>query len=181
MKSIYLLIFFCFFQLSQAQSVNDTKDFIAEQIKANAPMSNYKNGVFFENNVIKYDAERISNRTLNDTDFKNIFIFMYDVFNNSGTNNLFTVAHIIDIRDIVKVSTTKINERNTYYKISVYIGNQYYAKEYENLKIKPASWKYIDKMEILIGDNYDAAQKIKKALIYLGKTQGISVKDGDLF
>ena len=74
MKSIYLLIFFCFFQLSQAQSVNDTKDFIAEQIKANAPMSNYKNGVFFENNVIKYDAERISNRTLNDTDFKNIFI-----------------------------------------------------------------------------------------------------------
>jgi hypothetical protein len=180
-KLIYLLIFLSSSLFSQAQSSNDTKDFISEQIKANSPMSNYKNGVFFENDILKFDAERISDRTLSDDDLKNIFIFMYDVFNNSGTNNLFTVAHIIDIRDIVKVSTTKVSDKNSYYKISVYIGNKYYAKEYENLKIKPASWKYIDKMEILIGDNYEASQKIKKAIIYLGKIQGVTIKDGDLF
>ena len=180
MKSIYLLIILSFYQLSHAQSINDTKDFIREQIRSNSAISSYKNEVFFENDILKPDAERISDRTLTNDDLKNIFIYMYDVYFNTDAH-AYTVAHIIDIRDIVKVSTTKVTEKNSYYKISVYIDNKYYAKEYENLKIKPASWKYINKMEITLSDNYEVAQKIKKAIIYLGKTQGISVKDGDLF
>lgn len=180
MKSVYLLIILSFYQLSHAQSINDTKDFIREQIRSNSAISSYKNDVFFDNDILKSDAERVSNRTLTDDDLKNIFIYMYDVSFNTGAH-AYTVAHIIDIRDIVKVSTTKVTGENSYFKISVYIGNKYYAKEYENLKIKPASWNYINKMEITISDNYEVAQKIKKAIIYLGKTQGISVTDGDLF
>jgi hypothetical protein len=69
-KIIYLLIFSSIFQFSIAQSANDTKDFISEQISANPPMSNYKTAVFFDNNVLKSDAENISNRTMSENDFK---------------------------------------------------------------------------------------------------------------
>ncbi len=180
-KIIYLLIFTSIFQFSIAQSTNDTKDFISEQISANPPMSNYKTAVFFDNNVLKSDAESISNRTMSENDFKNSFIFIYDVFNNLGTINILTKAHIIDIRDIVKVSTTKMSDKVNYYKISVYIGNNYYAKEYTTSINNDPKWEYLEKMQISIGDNYEASQKIKKAIIYLGKIQGITIKDGDLF
>jgi len=180
-KIIYLLIFSSIFQFSIAQSANDTKDFISEQISANPPMSNYKTAVFFDNNALKFDAERVSNRTMSENDFSNSFIFMYDIFNNLGTINILTKAHIIDIRDIVKVSTIKISDKVNYYKISVYIGHQFYAKEYSTSINNDEKWDYIDKMQIVIGDNYEASQKIKKAIIYLGKIQGITIKDGDLF
>jgi len=180
-KIIYLLIFLSLFEYATAQSVNDTKDFISEQIKANPPLSNYKTAVFFDNNVLKADAERISNRTLSESNYNNTFIFIYDIFNNSGSLYFLTKAHIIDIRDIIKISTTKISDNVNYYNISVYIGNSYFAKEYTNSKDNDPAWKYLDKMEISIGDNYEASQKIKKAIIHLGKTQGITIKDGDIF
>ncbi|MCB5981818.1 hypothetical protein MWM28_06770 [Flavobacterium psychrophilum] len=180
-KAIFILIFSCTIQFSIAQSGYDTKDFITEQISANPPMSNYKTAVFFDSNALKFDIERVSNRTLNENEFSNSFIFMYDIFNNLGTINLLSKAHIIDIRDIIKVSTTKISDKVNYYNISVYIGHQFYSKEYSTSINNNQKWEYLDKMQIIIGDNYEASQKIKKAIIYLGKIQGITIKDGDLF
>lgn len=181
MKPIYLIAFLLFFQLSKAQTIADTKDFIVEQVKANPPLSNYKSTVFFEDDVLKSDAEKIAGKTLSNAEFDNIFIFIYDVFTNSGDIYLFTKGFIIDIRDIIKVSTTKVTGKHDLYKISVYIGNRFYAKEYNDSDSGGATREYIDKMEISIANSSETAQKIKKAIIYLGKTHGIIVKDGDLF
>jgi hypothetical protein len=37
------------------------------------------------------------------------------------------------------------------------------------------------KVEIIIADNPDAAQKLKKTFIYLGKLQEVTITDGDYF
>lgn len=180
--TLFLLSLICLTQFKvHAQTIQDTKDFIIEQVKANEPHVNYKTAIFF-NDILKSDAERISNKALSQQEFENIFIYMRDVFWNSNHDNvMFTIANIIDIRDIVKVSTTRNTGKSNYYNVSVYIGNNFYAKEYVDMKDKPEAWNYLQKMEILIADNNDTAQKIKKAIILLGKLKGIAIKDGDLF
>lgn len=180
----FLILFFAYTSLVSAQSKEDLQDYIIEQVQANQPHPSYTNGIFFEKNTLKYDADRIAGKTLTQLEFENIFIYMRDIFWNSNKNQIaLTVGNVIDVRDIYKISTTRFSDKNTYYQINVYIRNNYYAKEYENLyeDSKPKTWKYLDKMQILVADNPEVAQKIKKAIILLAKTKGLSIIDGDLF
>lgn len=163
------------------QTQADTEDYIIEQIQSNSPIPSYKNAIFFKN-ILQSDAERIGGKKFSQDELSNLFIYLRDCYlDDNRTNWGWTVAQIIDIRDIYKVSTVKTTEKFSYYTITVYVRGNYYAKEYESLKTGKKDWKYLDKMQILISDNLDAAQKIKKAIIHLGELKNTTIKDGELF
>jgi hypothetical protein len=167
---------------SFAQTAQDTKDFIRENIEANNPIPSYDNFVFFEN-ILKPDADQLAGKKLSDDEFKYLFIYGRECHlgdDHSGGIWL-TIAECVDIRGITKVSTVRNTGKDSYYSIKVYLSGEYYSKKYDRGLGEDAKWLYLSNMEILIGDNSDAALKIKKAIIHLGKVYGITIKDGDLF
>jgi hypothetical protein len=177
-----LLLGFVLITNSFAQSAQDTKDFIREKIDANDPIPSYDNFVFFEN-ILKPDADHLAGKKLTDEEFKHLFIYGREchINDNRSSGIWLTVAECIDVRGITKVSTTRNTGKDNYYSIKVYLSGEYYAKKYYHGMGEDAKWEYLPHMEILIGDNAEAANKIKKAIIHLGQVYGITIKDGDLF
>jgi|GEM_PF-5433748 len=179
----YLVIVFCSLfsvQLTFCQTSQDLKDFISEKITANRPLANYDNGVFFQN-IIKKDAEVIAGQTISDVEFQNEFIYAHDIFSDDRKIWHINVSQIIDIRGITKVSTTFSSGDLKYYTITVYLSGRFLAKMYTSSRLGQPEWKNIEKMEILISDNKEAALQIKKGIIHLCEINGIKVTDGDLF
>lgn len=181
---IVILLLLLLFSISiNAQSIKDTKDFIVEKVDANDPISSYDNAIFFNESILKTDANKLAGKILSESEFKHIFIYATDCyFDGTRKKWWLTTAHIIDVRDITKVSTTRNTGDDNYYIISVYIGHDYFATDYSKLanKDKP-DHKYLSKMEIAISDNSIAAEKIKKAIIHLSHSYGGKAKDGDIF
>jgi len=181
------VLFFCmnllFFNQIFAQTVQDTKEFIIEQVKSNPPLSNYVNYIFFKDNILKWDADKLAGKTLSTQEFENLFIYSREVYYREGmTGWLWSVAEIIDIRDMRKVSIQKSNGNNgeVFYSINIYLNDIYFNTSYYSDKNKKEN-KYLDVMKIVIGNNYEASVKIKKAIIHLGKLYGVTVIDGDFF
>lgn len=164
------------------QSAEDTKDFIREKIEANNPIPSYDNFAFFEN-ILKPDADYFAGKTLSDEEFKYLFIYAREChFTDDHSSGVWlTVAESIDIRGITKVSTTKKTGEHSFYSIKVYLSGNYHAKSYSAPIRGEEEWEYLPHMEILIGNNSEAAAKIKKGIIHLGKVYDITIKDGDLF
>lgn len=181
MKKI-ILVFLLLSLKALSQSEQDTKDFIIENVTSNNPIPSYKNGVFFQNNILKLDANDLAGKILTEDEFNNIFIYARDCFTDeTQTHCWLTKAETIDIRAITKVSTTKFTGENNYYSINVYITSAYYAKGYSQSGNEKSKYNYLSKMVILIADNTEVVKKIKKAIIHLGLLNGITVTDGDLF
>lgn len=160
------------------QTKQETKDFIIEKVTVNSPLENYHSYIFFQN-IFEKDANKLAGKALTKEEFNNIFIFAIDIY--SDKDNSESIAEVIDIRDITKVSTTRIVEKINYYIVTVYIGNKYYSKKYEYSSHSGDEYRYLKKMEILISDNKETALKIKKAIIHLAKLYGANAKDGDFF
>ena len=183
MKKVLTILLFGLILIgnSFAQSAQDTKDFIRENIDANE-LPSYDNFVFFEN-ILKSDADYLAGKTLTKDEFEHLFICGRECHLNDNRSSgiWLTVAECIDIRDISKVSTTRNTGTDNYYSIKVYLSGKYYAKKYNHSMGQDAKWEYLPHMEIFIGDNAEAASKIKKAIIHLGTVYGITIKDGDFF
>lgn len=163
------------------QSLKDTKDFIIEKITANNPLPNYDNAVFFQN-ILKKDAYNLVGKKLSKKEFENLFVYGRDVYMNSSKRNaIISVAESIDLRGIEKVTTTRKTGDHTYFVITIYVSGDYLAKKYEWTSLDETTISYLDKMKILIADNRNIVERIKKAIIHLGKLKGVSVKDGDVF
>lgn len=181
---IIALVFFAFsYSITYAQSIEDTKDFIIEKVEANDPISAYDNTIFFNSNILWSDINKLAGKTLSESEFKHSFVYARDCyFDGSRTKWWLTVAQIIDVRDIIKVSTTRNVGEDNYYTITVYVGNKYYAKEFGLLVMNDEpEFKYLSKMEILISDNEEIAKKIKKAILHLANSSGAKAIDGDMF
>ena len=161
-----------------SQSDKDTKEFIVENYKQNVPTEIAPSYIFFSLNILKSNADGFANRDLSGLDFANIFIFASDIHIGS---TILSFSETIDIRDITKVSTIKQSNGN--FIISVYVGNNYPSiREVINSdKGEKKRKENIPAMKIQISDNEQAALKIKKAIIHLGKIRNIQIKDGDLF
>jgi hypothetical protein len=169
-----------------AQTIQDTKDFIKEQIEANFALPSYRNQIFFNTCLLKNDADNLSGITLSNDQFENIFISGRSCYTDDRcTNKWLQSAESTDIRDIKKITVTKQSLGQTYplfgYYIRLYSGNNNKSTRYELAINSNPRWFQIEKVEIIIADNPDAAQKLKKAFIYLGKLQGITIIDGDYF
>jgi hypothetical protein len=184
MRNFILLIltFTLSSNLSFAQTEQDTKDFIVENINGNPPKANYENFGFFKDNILEQHVKVFTERALSYDELNNVFIFAQDCHTGSDTsgNVWLSVAETIDIRDISKISTTRKTGKDNYYSINVYLSGKYFSKKYEYL-MKKSTYGSLLKMEILISDNSDVANKLKKAFIHLGKLKGIKIVDGDLF
>ena len=184
MKSILSMLILAFVLITNSfsQSAQDTKDFIREKIEANNPIPSYDNYAIFEN-ILKPDADYLAGKKLTNEEFNHLFIYGRECHmdDNPSSGVWLTVAECIDFRGITKVSTTRNTGKYNYYSIRVYISGNYHAKKYYHVTGEEAKWEYLPYMEILIGDNAEAANKIKKAIIHLGESYGISIKDGDLF
>ena len=139
--------------------------------------------MFFKENILKPDADRLAGKTLSYDEFENIIIYARDVFLNGRSGWLWTVAETADIRDIDKVSIQKSDNKGKYaYFINIYLKGNYQKNLFDHIKTKSEPENnYLEKMRIIIGDDPQSAQKIKKAIIHLGEIQGITVRDGDLF
>lgn len=182
-KTLLVIFLLSLFRPSFAQTAEDTKDFIVEKVTANSVTSQV-NFVIFSDDILKPDADHIAGKTLSDDEFKHMFIFGIEYHQTPDLSSgvWLTKAQFIDVRDISKVSITKtIQESMVTYSIKVYLNGKYYSKEFNESPFVKAQWSYIDSMKIIINDNYDAATKIKKAIIHLGTTYGVKIKDGDLF
>lgn len=165
-----------------AQSMQDTKDYVKELVDNNTPLSNYQNALFFKENIVKSDADDIAGKNLSYEEYNNIIIYMREVFYEGRKGWLWSVGETADLRDFDKIMIRKSQNKDKYaYYIVVYLKGKYHKKKYNHVKGSPKEYKPLDKIEILIGDDYETAKKIKKALIHLGKLSGSEVRDGDLF
>ena len=163
------------------QSDNDTKDFIFEKYKENFIEIYSSSYIFFNNSILKKDAEYFANKTLNDFEFNNFFSCVSDIPVGIDEPEVISLIETIDIRDITKVSTTKQSDNN--YLISIYLSGKYESiRIVYNSKTKEKKTKnYLPIMKITIENNPEVAKQIKKAIIHLGKLRNITIKDGDLF
>ncbi|WPZ08705.1 hypothetical protein [Roseivirga spongicola] len=180
MKNYYIILTLFILlqaQLIHGQSIVDTKEFIVENFEQNTLKDFDNSAMFFSTNILKKDAETFANQTLSDDAFENILIWGYDVA------GIVSMWEVIDIRDINKVST--VSAAGGQYVISIYVSNKFSSlRGTKNLNNPNQPVKFnenIDRMKIVIADNSEVADKIKKAIIHLGKTKGIQIKDGNLF
>jgi hypothetical protein len=164
------------------QTAQDSKDFLKEKIAASNPIPSYNNFVYF-NDILKYDAEFFAGIKLTDEQFKHLFIYGRECHmnENRSSNIWMTTAEVIDIRGITKVSVTRVTSKHNVCEIKVYLSGGYLSKKYTKAMGQDAKWESIPHMMILIGDNEDLANKIKKAIIHLGQFYGVQIKDGDLY
>lgn len=182
-KSIVPILIFCLsFTSFFAQSEQDTKDFIVENINSNPPKANYENFAFFKENILEQHIQEFTQGKLTNTEINYMFVFGQDCHTGNDTQGSvwLSVAETIDMRGITKISTTRRTGKDNYYSINIYLSNEYFAKKYKFMMNK-AEYESLLKMEILISDNSEIAIKLKKALIHLGKLKGIQIADGDLF
>jgi len=154
------------------QTLNETKDFISEKVKANPPASRYRNYIFWGNNIKEHVANKVAQKSLTKNELKYLFIYTYEVM-------VMRVDQYIDIRDIKKISTI----RNTKGNYKSYVIKLYLHHNYSNNKrtILPDEEKneYLNNLKISVAQDKEIATKIKKAIIHLGKLHGISITDGD--
>lgn len=180
MKKILILILICIVIPAYCQSIEDTKDFLKENVSNNPPMNNYDNFVFFEEDILKQHANKLAGKELTDAEFHNVFIFGQDVYLNDRSSFAFTIAQVIDIRDISKVTIIKSNAHTPHYVVSLYLRKVYHSTEYSKVLSK-VEYENISRMDIRISNDKNLADKIKRAIIHLSKLYGNNVKDGDLF
>ena len=177
----FILIFLVTSSYTYSQNEKDTKEFIVEKYNENFLEIYSPSFIFFDNNILKVDAESLADRKLTDEEFKNIFICASDIEVGIKESQIISLSESIDIRDITKVSTTKQDDNN--YLISIYLsGNFHSVRLVHNSSNNETKKKnYLDRMKIQIGSNKEVAIKLKKAIIHLGKLKGVTIKDGDLF
>jgi hypothetical protein len=187
MKNIFiiLVLFISFVNTSYSQmpSVEDTKGYVMRAVNGNPPLENYHTAMFFNNDILKTDAETYAGKKLTDDEFENIIMFGSDVYRQGRTGWLWTHISTADIRDMHKIEIKKSGDGNGQhccYIISVYFHGYYHKNFYEKSNSNPTPKnKYLDKMEIFIGNNYEEVVSIKKVLILLAHLKGKDVMDGD--
>jgi len=173
------LFFVTIFSIN-AQTIEETREYLVERITANPPSSNYKNYVFMKGHVIKIDASNLVNESLSEDKFENILIVARELYDRGG-NLAFTVFESIDIAGAEKISLIKRTDGGGYYEISIKRKYGYLCKEKYTDVLGKREFKDLDKMTILIGNDYESAAKIKKAIIHFAKLRGVELKDVDLF
>jgi len=180
-KTLIVLISLITSTFTYSQNDKDTKEFIIEKYNENFLEVYSPSFIFFSNNILKVDAESLTDRKLTTEEFENIFICGSDIEVGTRESHILSLSESIDIRDITKVSTTKQDDNN--YLISVYLSGKFPSVRLvqDNVTNKTKKKNYLDRMKIQIGSNKEVAIKLKKAIIHLGKLKGITVKDGDLF
>jgi hypothetical protein len=165
------------------QNFQDLKDYISEKIKASSPLPNHANNIFFSNNILRSDAESLVGRKLSEDEFNYLFIYVRDVyFDESREKWAWAVAECLDIRGITKVTATRITGDDNYCKITLYMNGHHLSKVWsKSIAGNQPSHKDISKMEIMISDDINLANSIKRAIISMCEHYGISVSDGDKF
>ena len=180
-KYIILLLLVLASNSSISQTKQDVKEFIIEKFNENYLEVYSPSFIFFSGNILKVDAESFVGNKLSDNEFNHVFICASDIEIGATQSEIISFSESIDIRDITKVSTTKQEDNN--YIIYVYLSGYYKSTRsvHNSLSNKTIRKGSIQKMKIQLGTNSEAALQIKKAIIYLGKLYGITIKDGDLF
>lgn len=185
MKKILIILMILIPGKNFSQSIEDIKDYITERIDANDPTGSYDNYSLFNNDVLKIHAEGLIGRSISDTEFEHLFVYGFELHNSLDKSGviLITQAEIIDFRGVIKVSTSRMGNNNNgyYFKVSLYLEPNYLKVKYLETLSGGSENSRIDKLEILISDNQDAAIKIKKAFMKLGELIGVNIKDGDYF
>lgn len=177
-KSIVLILITFIVNLGYSQTKLETKEFIRDMVSYSPLNSNYSNFIFFEEDILKPHADALAGKQLTTTEMENIFISGNDVFLGEVS---FSVAHVIDIRDISKVSVLRITDKVNYYIVNVYLRNIFHSTEYSKVADK-VNHKAISRMQISITDNRELAESIKNAIIHLAKLYGNNnITDGNLF
>lgn len=177
---ITLLVVLASFTQQESTSTQDYKDQVIELIKANPPLSNYKNYCFFQN-ILPNDANNLTGETLTQDQRDHLFIFAYDVFTDDLSSWRFSVSNAIDLRGVTKISTVRHTGTDNYYSINVYISDLYLAKKSTRgvFDTQRTYTSIVGSFEVTISDNADAAGKIKNDLINICASYGVKVKDGD--
>lgn len=164
------------------QTLQDSKDFISEKIGASNPLPNYDNNTFFSSDILREDAEMLVNRKVSDDEFEHLFIYMRDVYLDETRNKwAWTVAECLDIRGAIKVSATRVTAKDSYYNVTIYMNKDYLSKRYSKSSGANKRHEDMTKMEILISDDFEVANNIKKAIIKMGQFYNVSIRDGDKF
>ncbi|HKM93153.1 MAG TPA: hypothetical protein VJY41_05835 [Prolixibacteraceae bacterium] len=180
-KILFLSIFLIFSIVSFAQSQQDYKDYLIENIEGNPALDNYKLYVFFNINILKEDAEYMAGRNLSSDQFSNLFIYGYEIYRTNKKSQLMGQAFkCIDMSGIKKVSTYQDNfQGKKFYVVKIYMNNGYLSTSGSpDVRIEN---KY--EHEIKLNCKQVTAENIKKSILKLAKMNGASdAYDGnDLF
>lgn len=166
--------------LSFSQTKQETKDFIKREVETNSAKGVSFSYAYFKEDLSKEETEQLIQTTLLSDVYNNMFLIKRKRYYPAEFEG--AEVHIIDIRDIVTISIDEYASNKLWIRIyirhkhSINAGYTYYESSKKGYK----NDRKIDDPAISIEvNNRESAQRIKKAIIHLGKLYGITVTDGD--
>jgi len=171
LASIILIFSFDVF----AQTIQDYKEFIKDNIEAAPPLSNYINIVYFGSMLDKSVANNVTGNSLSDDEFNNLFIYGYDIYvNGNKVNKAWSTFYSCDLRRIRKVSVV---DAESEIQVILYFQSGYLCTAFTT----PNTFKYQDNINIGLKTAKKTAENIKIAIIRLAELSGAGkVSDGNL-
>ena len=180
-----LLVIFIICTLSpvcQTQTLNETKGYLFDKIRANNPLPNEKNEVYYNITITKENAALMANRQITTAEFPYLFIYGYTHYMSGTEDWEWAVYNTFDIRDMSTISLDRKVGKNNFYVLTIDLLGKFPANNHL-INRYSAEAKNEKTSTILIGlsDNKDAVEKIKKAFLHLGKLVGNTPTDKDIF
>jgi hypothetical protein len=173
-KTFSILITLIISQNVFAQSIQDYKEYIKDNVEAAPPLNNYMNLIYFGTMLDQSLANRITNKSLSYDEYSNLFVYGYDIFMNANkVNKAWSTFYSCDLRKIRKAT---VIEAESEIQIIIYLQVGYSCTEYST----PSTFKYRDNINIGLKTSKKTAENIKNAIIKLAELSGAGpVLDGN--
>jgi len=169
---------------AQAQNIEDTEDFIIEQVQSIPPDGTVKNFIKFRSGIDKPSLFQLLDYEVSDDYYNNMCMYECSQYKDETKNVcLYGTIYVFDIRSVKKISITKFPDaRVDASTLNLYLDDKYKAtKIIETALSKEYRRKPIDVVNIYLANDKTIINKLKKAFLHLGILEGIEIKDGDLF
>jgi len=178
-------IFFTFSILTiccHGQTFNETKGYLFDKIRANNPLPNEKNEVYYDVTITKEDAGKIANRRITVDEFPYLLICGYTNYSAGTEDWIFAVYNTFDLRDMVSLRLDRKVGKYNFYVLTITLAGRYPSNRQSfNRYITDIDNKKISEFIIGLSDDKESAEKIKKAFLHIGELVGNIPLDKDIF
>ena len=183
MRKIFILLTLSILSICcQPQTIMETKGYLFDKIRANNPLPNEKNEVYYDVTITKENAEKIANRKITTVEFPYLLICGYTHYFSGTEDWVFAVYNTFDVRDMVSFRLDRKVGKYNFYVLTIVLAGRYPSNiQSFNRYITDVDNQKISEFTIGLSDDKESAEKIKKAFLHLVELVGNVPLDKDIF
>lgn len=169
MKNIIILVLITLMcsQYISSQSLEDTIDFLEYAVDSNPPFDNFETKLKVFNSKDEVGNER--------------FVYVLKMLDDSNSllNSKISTIYIKEIKNIILEESMYESQRK--YSLRLGLKTDKESKSFTVVYNGETHTSKVNELIILLPYNNNIVVKVKKAIMHLGKLNGIKVKDLDMF